>query len=816
MPERTDVTAKDIKDVLPLLPLKGTVILPYQVAPLGVGRQKSLKALEASLAGDRLLVLVAQKQDDIEDPTAEDLRKVGTVCRVVQVGRQPDGVLQVIIEGVMRAEVVSVEQVSPHFEARISTRPDPAEKDLELEAHMRGVVSQFERFARFSRAVAPEQYAQVMQTEEPGKLADLVAQHLPVKLDERQQLLEKTPKERLDLLSQILSREVGILELERKIQNRVRKQMEKSQREYFLKEQMKAIQQELGEADERASEVEEYKKKIEAANLPDHVKEKALEEVGRLEKMPPMVAEAVVVRTYLDWILATPWTVRTEDRLNIQEARTFLDEDHYSLEKPKERVIEYLAVRKLAPASKGPILCFIGPPGVGKTSMGKSIARALGRKFVRISLGGVRDEAEIRGHRRTYVGALPGRIVQGLKTAGTKNPVFMLDEIDKLGVDWRGDPSAALLEALDPEQNHSFSDHYLELPLDLSQVMFICTGNILDTVPPALRDRLEVIRFPGYIEEEKIKIAEQFLIPKQRGQNGLKDEHIVFAEEALRRISREYTREAGVRNLEREIAAICRKVATEVAMERATSVRVTVQNLHKILGPPKFRYGLVEKDDEVGIAMGLIYSEMGGDIVSVEATLMRGDGKLQLTGQLGDVLKESGQAALSYVRSRARRLNIDEEFYQKFDVHIHIPAGAVPKDGPSAGITLATALASAVSGRAVRKVVAMTGEITLRGKVLPIGGVKEKVLAAHRAGIKTVILPKDNEKDVQEIPSHVRRKLRFVFVEHMDEVLAEALQPATVVRERIVPPAPATAIPSVDPATIRPQPGQQPSQQMRS
>jgi len=816
MTERTEITEKDIKDVLPLLPLKGTVILPYQVAPLGVGRQKSLKALEAALAGDRLLVLVAQKQDDIEEPTADDLRKVGTVCRVVQVGRQPDGVLQVIVEGVMRAEIVSVEHDSPHFEARIATKPDPAEKSLELEAHMRGVVSQFERFARFSRAVAPEQYAQVMQTEEPGKLADLVAQHLPVKLDERQQLLEKNPKERLDLLSQILLREVSILELERKIQNRVRKQMEKSQREYFLKEQMKAIQQELGEADERASEVDEYKKKIEAANLPDHVKEKALEEVARLEKMPPMVAEAVVVRTYLDWILATPWTVRTEDRLDIQEARKFLDEDHYGLEKPKERVIEYLAVRKLAPASKGPILCFVGPPGVGKTSMGKSIARALGRKFVRISLGGVRDEAEIRGHRRTYVGALPGRIVQGLKTAGTKNPVFMLDEIDKLGVDWRGDPSAALLEALDPEQNHSFSDHYLELPLDLSQVMFICTGNILDTVPPALRDRLEVIRFPGYIEEEKIKIAEKFLVPKQRTQNGLKAENIVFAEEALRRISREYTREAGVRNLEREIAAICRKVATEVAMERAKLVRVTVQNLHKFLGPPKFRYGLVEKDDEVGIAMGLIYSEMGGDIVSVEATLMRGDGKLQLTGQLGDVLKESGQAALSYVRSRARRLNIDEEFYQKFDVHIHIPAGAVPKDGPSAGITLATALASAVSGRAVRKVVAMTGEITLRGKVLPIGGVKEKVLAAHRAGIKTVILPKDNEKDMQEIPAHVRRKLRFVFVEHMDQVLAEALQPAPVARERIVPPAPATAIPSVDPATIRPQPPQQPSQQMRS
>ncbi|MBI2972431.1 MAG: endopeptidase La [Armatimonadetes bacterium] len=812
----TERSESPIKDVLPLLPLKGTVILPAQVAPLGVGRQKSLKALEAALAGDRMLVLVAQKQDDIEDPGSDDLRSVGTICRVVQVGRQPDGVLQVIVEGVVRAEIVALEKTSPHFEARVSPRPDPTEKNLELEALMRGVVSQFERFARFSRAVAPEQYATVIQAEEPGKLADLIAQHLPVKLDERQQLLEMNPKERLDLLSQILAREVNILELERKIQNRVRKQMEKSQREYFLKEQIKAIQQELGEADERTSEVEEYKKKIEAANLPDHVKEKALEEVGRLEKMPPMVAEAVVVRTYLDWILSVPWTVRTEDRLDIAEARKILDEDHYGLEKPKERVIEYLAVRKLAPTSKGPILCFIGPPGVGKTSMGKSIARALGRKFVRISLGGVRDEAEIRGHRRTYVGALPGRIVQGLKTASTKNPVFMLDEIDKLGIDWRGDPSAALLEALDPEQNHSFSDHYLELPLDLSEVMFITTGNILDTVPPALRDRLEVIRFPGYIEEEKLKIAEQFLLPKQRKANGLTEENVVFAEEALRRIAREYTREAGVRNMEREIAAICRKVATEVATGKATSVRVSVQNLHKFLGPPKFRYGLAEKEDEVGTATALIYTEMGGDIKSVEATLMRGDGKLQLTGQLGDILKESGQAALSYVRSRARRLGIDEEFYQKYDVHVHIPAGAEPKDGPSAGITLATALASALTGRPVRKDVAMTGEITLRGKVLPIGGVKEKVLAAHRAGIKTVLMPKDNEKDVEEIPVHVRRKMRFVFVEHMDHVLAEALLPAPAVRETIVPPAPATTVPSVDPAAIRPQPGQQPSQQMIS
>jgi ATP-dependent Lon protease len=792
------------KDVLALLPLKGTVVMPHQVAPLGVGRQKSLKALEAALGNEpRLIMLAAQKQDDQEDPGAADIYPIGTVCRIIQVGKQPDGVLQVIVEGLVRGEIQAVVREDPYFEVQVLQRPDAQEKTLEIEALMRGVLASFERFARYSRSIAPEQYAVVVQADEPGKLADLVAQHLPLKIEERQQVLELGPKERLDQLAQILTREVSILELERKIQNRVRKQMEKSQREYFLKEQMKAIQQELGESDERQSEVAEYKKKIEAANLPDHVKEKALEEVSRLEKMPPMVAEAVVVRTYLDWLLAVPWSTRTDDRLDIAEAQTILDQDHYGLEKAKERIIEYLAVRKLAPTSKGPILCFVGPPGVGKTSLGRSIARALGRKFVRISLGGVRDEAEIRGHRRTYVGALPGRIVQGLKTAGTKNPVFMLDEIDKLGMDWRGDPSSALLEALDPEQNSAFSDHYLELPLDLSEVMFICTGNILDTVPPALRDRLEVIRFPGYIEEEKIKIAEQFLVPKQLTANGLKPEHVVFTEDALKRVVREYTREAGVRNLEREIAGIFRKVATEVATGKAESVKVSIQNLHKFLGPPKFRYGLAEREDEVGTATGLIYTEMGGDIVSVEATLMRGDGKLMLTGQLGDVLKESGQAAVSYVRSRARRLGIDEEFYQKVDVHIHIPAGAVPKDGPSAGITLATALASAVSGRPVRRDVAMTGEITLRGKVLPIGGVKEKVLAAHRAGIRMVILPKENEKDLNEIPANVRRKLRTVLVEHMDQVIGEALLPTAAVGQVVVPP------PVAVPPAIRPQPSQQ-------
>jgi ATP-dependent Lon protease len=764
-----------LPEVLPVLPLKGTVVLPSMVVPLGVGRPKSLAALEAALAADRVILLVAQKKDDDENPEPSGLYQVGTVCRILQVGKQPDGTVQVVVEGVVRGAVREFAQTAPYFRVRIEVRPDPTDKPLEVEALMRGVTSQFERYARLSRSIPPEAFMLVMSSEEPGRLGDLVAQHLQLKVEERQRVLESAPRERLEMLSGILTKEINILELERKIQNRVRKQMEKSQREYFLKEQMKAIQQELGEKDERTAEVDEYRKKIEEANLPEKVKEKALEELGRLEKMPPMVAEAVVVRTYLDWILALPWSTRTEDRLDIKAARRILDEDHYGLEKAKDRVVEYLAVRKLAPESKAPILCFVGPPGTGKTSLGKSIARALGRKFVRVSLGGVRDEAEIRGHRRTYVGALPGRVIQGMRTAGSKNPVFMLDEIDKMGMDFRGDPSAALLEALDPEQNNAFSDHYLELPFDLREVMFITTANILDTVPPALRDRLEVIRFSGYIEEEKLHIATQFLIPKQLKENGLTVEHVTFTEEALRHIIREYTREAGVRNLEREIATICRKVAREVAEGEATSVKVTTQNAHKFLGPTKFRYGIAEKEDEVGAATGLVYTEQGGDIITVEATLMRGEGKLSLTGQLGDVMKESAQAALSYIRSRARRLGVDDTFASRYDVHVHVPAGAVPKDGPSAGITMASALASALTGRPVRKDVAMTGEITLRGKVLPIGGVKEKVIAAHRAGIKTVILPKENEKDLHEIPANVRKKLRFVFVEHMDQVLEAAL-----------------------------------------
>jgi ATP-dependent Lon protease len=790
---------KSIPEVLPALPLKGTVVLPSMVVPLGVGRPKSLAALEAALTSDRVILLVAQKKDDEENPEPDGLYDVGTVCRILQVGKQADGTVQVVVEGAVRGQVVEFVQTAPFFQVRIRTRPDPTDKPLEVEALMRGVTSQFERYARLSRSIPPEAFMLVMSAEEPGRLGDLVAQHLQLRVEERQRALVAAPRERLEMLSGILTKEINILELERKIQNRVRKQMEKSQREYFLKEQMKAIQQELGEKDERTAEADEYRKKIEEANLPEKVKEKALEELGRLEKMPPMVAEAVVVRTYLDWILALPWSTHTDDRLDTKAARMILDEDHYGLDKAKDRVVEYLAVRKLAPDSKAPILCFVGPPGTGKTSLGKSIARALGRKFVRVSLGGVRDEAEIRGHRRTYVGALPGRIIQGMRTAGTRNPVFMLDEIDKLGMDFRGDPSAALLEALDPEQNDQFSDHYLELPFNLREVMFITTANILDTVPPALRDRLEVIRFSGYIEDEKHHIATQFLIPKQLKENGLKPDQVTFTEDALRHVIRRYTREAGVRNLEREIGTICRKIAREVAEGEITSFKVTTQNVHKFLGPTKFHYGTAEKEDEIGAATGLVYTEQGGDIITVEATFLHGEGKLSLTGQLGDVMKESAQAAFSYVRSRARRLGADEAFASRYDVHVHVPAGAVPKDGPSAGITMATAIASSLTSRPVRSDVAMTGEITLRGKVLPIGGVKEKVIAAHRAGIKTVILPKENEKDLFEIPANVRKKLRFVFVEHMDEVLSGALGEAMGLPMLTPPPARST-VPRTQPS----------------
>src|SRR5438034_6532537 len=614
MTERTEIPNKN---VLPLLPLKGTVIMPHQVAPLGVGRPKSLRALETALAGDRMILLAAQKQDDQENPTPADIYPVGTICKILQVGKQPDGVLQVIVEGVVRADLLGVEQIEPYFEMRVAPRPDSVEKNLETEALMRGVVSQFERFARFSRSVAPEQYAAAMQADEPGKLADLVSQHLPLKLEERQQLLELAPKDRLELLSQVLTREVNILELERKIQNRVRKQMEKSQREYFLKEQMKAIQQELGESDERQSEVAEYKKKIEAANLPEHVKEKALEELSRLEKMPPMVAEAVVVRTYLDWLLAVPWTVRTEDRLDITEARRILDEDHYGLDKAKDRVVEYLAVRKLAPTSKGPILCFAGPPGTGKTSLGRSIARALGRKFARVSLGGGSAEAEIRGHRRTYIGALPGNVIQSIRRAGSRNPLMILDEIDKLGMDFRGDPSSALLEVLDPEQNVAFVDHYLDVPFDLSQVLFITTANYLDPVPPALRDRMEAIELTGYIDREKLEIAKRHLIPKAIRENGLEPLGIEITDEAVMKVVREYTYEAGLRNLERELANLLRRTAKRAAEGKEAEKQIRPETVRELLGPPRFEDEKAALLDEPGAALGLAWTPVGGEVLTI-------------------------------------------------------------------------------------------------------------------------------------------------------------------------------------------------------
>jgi ATP-dependent Lon protease len=667
-------------------------------------------------------------------------------------------------------------QTEPYFRARITVMPEEVERTVETEAIMRNVVSLFKRCVGLGKNIPPEALETARSTEEPGRLADLVASYLSLKVEARQEILETVDVvERLQKLTEMLNNEIEILEIEKKIQSRVKKELEDTQKEFYLRERMKAIQQELGERDERTAEMEELRKQVADAAMPQEVEEKALKELDRLEKMPPASPEVVVVRTYLDWMLAMPWSKRTEDKLDISEAEKVLEEDHYGLKKIKERVLEFLAVRKLAPAIKGPILCFIGPPGVGKTSIGKSIARATGRKFVRISLGGVRDEGEIRGHRRTYVGALPGRIIQGMKTAGTRNPVFMMDEVDKIGIDFRGDPAAALLEVLDPEQNNAFSDHYLEVPFDLSEVMFITTGNLLDPVPPALKDRMEVLEFPGYIEDEKLKIAQFFLVPKQLKEHGLTPELLQITESGLRTIIREYTREAGVRNLEREIAGICRKVAKSVAQEKIKSARVTDRNIAKYLGPRRFRFGVAEKEDEVAVATALVVSEHGGDVTNVEVSLVKGRGSLTLTGHLGDVMQESAKAAFSYARSRARALGVDEDFYRKTDVHVHVPAGAIPKDGPSGGISMATALVSALTRRPVRKDVAMTGEITLRGKVLPVGGVKEKVLAAHRAGMKTVILPAENEKDLEEIPPYVKREMTFHFVEHIDDVLKWAL-----------------------------------------
>jgi ATP-dependent Lon protease len=774
---------EEINEDLPLLPLRDTVVFPHMMTPLAVGRDRSLNALEAATGGDNLLVVVAQREPDVQEPKLADLHTVGVEMVVGRILRMPDGTTNILGQGRRRVEILGLTQEQPYIRAQVRTLPESGKVTLGTEALMRAVLSLFEKVVQLSHQLPEDAYVAAMNVSEPGPLADLIASLIDLDFAQRQELLEIVePASRLQRLSILLAKELDVLELEYSIHDKVQQEVDRSQREFYLREQMRAIQSELGEIDFESADLQELAKRLAESDLPDEARDKARKELGRLQSMPPASPETAVIRTYLDWLLDLPWTETTEDNLDIPQVARDLDAHHYALPKAKERILEYLAVRKLSegkPSTRSPILCFVGPPGTGKTSLGRSIADALGRQFVRVSLGGIRDEAEIRGHRRTYIGALPGRIIQTMRTAGTVNPLFMLDEIDKVGLDFRGDPSAALLEVLDPEQNNAFSDHYLDVPYDLSKVMFITTANILDPVPPALRDRLEVIEFPGYIEEEKLAIARQFLIPRQLGENGLDtpERSLKFSDQALRVMIRDYTYEAGVRNLEREIANVCRKVARRVAEGKHRPRSVGVQSLSKYLGPPRFIRDEGEQTDEIGLAMGIAWTEAGGDVLPVEVTLMEGKGSLMLTGQLGEVMQESAQAALSYARSHAFELGITDADFDKLDIHIHVPEGAVPKDGPSAGITMATALVSALIERPVHHDVAMTGEITLRGRVLPIGGLKEKVLAAHRAGLKTVLLPKRNKKDMVEIPKRVKRDLQFVFVERMEEVLPVALLP---------------------------------------
>lgn len=773
---------------LPVLPVRDTVYFPMTLAPVLVGREKSLRAVDEALHSHKLMFLVAQLDVSEEEPTRKDLHNVGVVAEILQAIQVPDSTMRVVFRGIGRARLEELVQEEPYLEARVVpiTIP-PVETDSEIEAMMRTAVELFEELASHDRSIPTEVVGSVSYIQDPGRLTDTISYFAPLRTSDKQELLETFPVEiRLELLIRLLRHELEVTELQQRIRDRVEQELGDTQREYYLREQLKIIQKELGECDEHFSEVEEYRKRIAESGMPEEVAQRALKEVDRLEKMPFGSPEASVIRTYLDVMLSLPWKERTEDRVEINEAERILDEDHYGLNKVKERILEFLAVRKLSGSLKGPILCFVGPPGVGKTSMGRSIARALGRKFVRVSLGGVRDEAEIRGHRRTYIGAMPGRIIQGLRNAGTRNPVFMLDEIDKLGYDFRGDPTSALLEALDPEQNDKFSDHYLEVPFDLSNVMFITTANTLETIPAPLRDRMEIISFSGYTEDEKLHIAKGYLVPKVMERHGLTSEHIKFSDDALLRIIREYTRESGVRNLEREIATVCRKVAKKVAGGEIVHEVVTPDKLNEYLGKPRYRFGTKEEKDEVGVAMGLAYTEFGGDVMAVEVAVVPGhEGRLIMTGHLGEVMKESAQAALTYIRSRASQLGIDPDFHRQYDIHIHVPEGAIPKDGPSAGITMAVALASALTRRPVRRDVAMTGEITLRGRVLAVGGIKEKVISAHRAGIYEVILPVENEPDLDEIPEHVRKQMQFHLVRHMDEVLPIALVRAEELEERL-------------------------------
>ncbi len=768
--------AAPFKETLPLLPLRGMIVFPYMVVPLDVGRDKSISALEEAMINERHIVLSAQRQAKITEPTEEDIYEMGTLAEIKQLLKLPDGTIRVLVEGLNRIRVVRYIQADPHFRVEVAAIEEVNEKDNETEALMRSALYQFEQLIKLSKKVPPEVMVSVNNIEDPGRLADIITSHLNLKVEEKQEILEAvSAHDRLEILCNFLIKEIDILEMERKIHLRVRKQMEKTQKEYYLREQIKAIQKELGDADERVAEVEELRSKLSKLVIADEIEEKVLKEIDRLAKMPPLAAEAVVVRNYIDWILSLPWNTATDDRLDVKVAETILNEDHYGLDKVKERILEYLAVCQLTKELKGPILCLIGPPGVGKTSLAKSVARALNRKFVRFSLGGVRDEAEIRGHRRTYVGALPGKIIQIMKQAGSRNPVILLDEIDKMSADFRGDPSSALLEVLDPEQNYMFGDHYLEVPFDLSKVLFITTANTYHGIPRPLLDRMEVINISGYTEEEKVEIAKRHLLPKQCKEHGLGKKDLNMPEMILRQIINGYTRESGVRTLERQLATVCRKAALEIVQTSKKPVRLNKNMLLKFLGIPKYRHNMAEEIDQTGVATGLAWTEVGGDILMIEVTPVKGKGQLILTGKLGEVMRESAQAAFSYIRSRAKELGIEEDFHEKYDLHIHVPEGAIPKDGPSAGITIATAIVSALTNRPVRKDVAMTGEITLRGRVLPIGGLKEKILAANRSGIKKVLVPKENEKDLEEIPINVAQKIKIEMVESMDEVWHEAL-----------------------------------------
>jgi ATP-dependent Lon protease len=777
MPENSQNTV--INDALPVLPLRDIVVFPHMIVPLFVGREKSIKALEEAMGADKNILLTAQKDAQVDEPAPDEIHGIGTLSSILQMLRLPDGTVKVLVEGQKRVRLSDYTLTEDYFAATYEDLDYIVPLSAELEAMMRSIVERFERYVKLNKKVPQEVLATLSTINEPGKFADTVAAHLMIKLENKQELLETVDvAERMEAVLAVLESEIEILQIERKIRSRVKRQMERTQKEYYLNEQMRAIQKELGEKDDAKAEIQELEEKIKEAKMPEEVNERALKELRRLKMMAPMAAEATVVRNYIDWLISVPWSHHTEDKLDIKEAEVILDEDHYGLKKVKERILEYLAVHQLVGQLKGPILCFVGPPGVGKTSLAKSIARSIGRNFVRLSLGGVRDEAEIRGHRRTYIGALPGRIIQSMKRAESMNPVFLLDEVDKMSMDFRGDPSSALLEVLDPEQNGTFSDHYMEVDYDLSKVMFITTANSLDPIPGPLRDRMEIIRIAGYTEIEKLNIAKRFLIKKQMEANGLNEEHVSFQDKGILEILRGYTRESGVRSLEREIASVCRKVAREVVKDRKKIKRITItpRMVSKFLGVPKFKHSEIEEKDRVGLTTGLAWTEVGGEILQTEVTILEGKGNLILTGKLGDVMQESARAAVSYIRSRAQELGLPRDFYQKVDIHVHVPEGAIPKDGPSAGITLATSLASALTGRPVRHDIAMTGEITLRGRVLKIGGLKEKLLAANRGGVLEVITPKENEMDLQEVPKEILKGLTIHHVENMDEVLDLALR----------------------------------------